>query len=106
MNLDKLFSLTPNTLTNILTTTPDTLDNSWLCQNVFYNMNFTRKQPKKKQEVGLRPTFKVFQINWPKRLACAVTELSVHYKQRYFSPPGYFSPRRSYRRVPKFCMGF
>ena len=23
-----------------------------------------------------------------------------------FSPPGYFSPRRGYRRVPKFCMGF
>ena len=22
------------------------------------------------------------------------------------SPPGYFSPRRGYRRVPKFCMGF
>ena len=26
-------------------TQPDTLDNSWLCQNVFYNSNFTRKQP-------------------------------------------------------------
>jgi hypothetical protein len=24
----------------------------------------------------------------------------------FFLPPGCFSPRRSYRRVPKFCMGF
>ena len=30
-------------------TSPDTLDNSWLRQNVFYNTNFTRKQPKKKR---------------------------------------------------------
>ena len=24
----------------------------------------------------------------------------------FFSPPGYFSPRTGYCRVPKFCMGF
>ena len=32
-------------------------DNSWVCQPVFYNMNFTRKQPRKKQPTHLTPTF-------------------------------------------------
>ena len=50
---------------------------------------------------------------WHKQLACAVTELSVHYLRRFCLflsssslRPCYFSPRRGYRRGSKFCMGF
>ena len=49
-------------------------------------------------------------------VACAVTETKCPLLTALFSllslsllslsPPGYFSPRRGYRRVPKFCMGF
>ena len=49
-------------------------------------------------------------------VACAVTETKCPLLMAFFSllsslslslsPPGYFSPRRGYRRVPKFCMGF
>ena len=38
-------------------TKPETLDNSWLQQNAFYNMNITRKQPNTKEKVFLKPTF-------------------------------------------------
>ena len=38
-------------------TKPDKMDNSWLNQNVFYNMNITRKQPNTKEKVFLKPTF-------------------------------------------------
>ena len=44
-------------------------------------------------------------------VACAVTEtkcplLTALFLFLSFFSPGYFSPRRGYRRVPKFCMGF
>ena len=47
-------------------------------------------------------------------VVCAVTETKCPLLTALFSlfsllslsPPGYFSPRRGYRRVPKFCMGF
>ena len=38
-------------------TSPDTLDNSWLNQCAFYNLNITRKQPNTKQRTFLKPTF-------------------------------------------------
>ena len=41
-------------------------------------------------------------------VACAVTVTKCPLLTAlfFFSPPGYFSPRRGYRRVLKFCMGF
>ena len=33
------------------------MDNSWLNQSVFYNMNFTRKQPNSCKQTFLTPTF-------------------------------------------------
>ena len=38
-------------------TCPSTLDNSWLCQPLFYNNNFTRKVPNSKKDTFLTPTF-------------------------------------------------
>jgi hypothetical protein len=38
-------------------TNPDTFDNSWLCQNAFFNLNFTRKQPNSNKPTYLKPTF-------------------------------------------------
>ena len=38
-------------------TQPDSFDNSWLCQNVFFNQTFNRKLPKGKKETFLTPTF-------------------------------------------------
>ena len=36
---------------------PETMDNSWINQSAFYNMNITRKQPNTKQKTYLKPTF-------------------------------------------------
>ena len=36
---------------------PSTMDNTWLNQCVFYNMNFTRKQPNSLKQTFLTPTF-------------------------------------------------
>ena len=36
---------------------PSTMDNSWLNQCIFYNMNLTRKQPNSQKKVFLTPTF-------------------------------------------------
>ena len=38
-------------------TCPSTMDNSWFNQNIFYNMNFTRKQPNSPKSTFLTPTF-------------------------------------------------
>ena len=39
-------------------TQPESLDNTWLCQNIFFNPTFTRKIPnKKKKNIFLKPTF-------------------------------------------------
>ena len=38
-------------------TAPETLDNSWLCQPVFYNLNFTMKMPNTTKSTFLKPTF-------------------------------------------------
>ena len=38
-------------------TDPETLDNSWLCQPVFYNSNFTMKMPNSSKTTFLKPTF-------------------------------------------------
>ena len=38
-------------------TNPSTMDNSWLNQCVFYNMNLTRKQPNAHKKAFLTPTF-------------------------------------------------
>ena len=38
-------------------TVPDTHDNSWLHQNVFYNNNFSRKFPNNNKTTFLTPTF-------------------------------------------------
>ena len=38
-------------------TTPETMDNSWINQCAFYNLNITRKQPNTKQRTFLKPTF-------------------------------------------------
>ena len=57
------------------------------------------------------PMFKNHKF-WSERLACAVTELSVHYQRFFFLSSffffrrRFFSPIRGYRRVLKFCMGF
>ena len=45
------------TLKQQFPTCPSTLDNSWLCQPVFFNLNFTRKVPNTKQVTYLTPTF-------------------------------------------------
>ena len=45
------------TLKQQFPTCPSTLDNSWLCQPVFYNKNFTRKAPNTKKDTYLTPTF-------------------------------------------------
>ena len=42
---------------NNFPTPPDTNDNSWLQQNIFYNNNFSRKQPNNKRTTFLTPTF-------------------------------------------------
>ena len=42
---------------NNFPTCPSTLDNSWLNQCAFYNMNFTRKQPNSNKTTFLTPTF-------------------------------------------------
>ena len=36
---------------------PETFDNSWLCQPLFYNLNFTMKMPKSSKTTFLKPTF-------------------------------------------------
>ena len=38
-------------------TDPSTMDNSWLNQCAFYNMNLTRRQPNSQKKVFLTPTF-------------------------------------------------
>ena len=38
-------------------TAPESFDNSWLCQPLFYNQNFTRKLPMSNKTAFLRPTF-------------------------------------------------
>ena len=38
-------------------TKPNTMDNSWINQSVFFNLNITRKQPNTKQKTFLKPTF-------------------------------------------------
>ena len=38
-------------------TNPETLDNSWLNQCAFYNLNITRRQPNSKQRTFLKPNF-------------------------------------------------
>ena len=38
-------------------TAPESFDNSWLCQPLFYNQNFTRKLPLSNKTAFLRPTF-------------------------------------------------
>ena len=38
-------------------TNPGTMDNTWINQCAFYNMNITRKQPNSKQATYLTPTF-------------------------------------------------
>ena len=37
--------------------TIESKDNSWMNQQIFYNLNFTRKQPRKKIQTFLTPTF-------------------------------------------------
>ena len=45
------------TFRNNFPTCPSTLDNSWLNQCTFYNMNITRKQPNSNKTTFLTPTF-------------------------------------------------
>ena len=45
------------TLKQNFPTGPETLDNSWLCQPLFYNPNFTRKLPNNSKHTFLKPTF-------------------------------------------------
>ena len=45
------------TLKQHFPTGPETLDNSWLCQPLFYNTNFTRKLPNSSKTTFLKPTF-------------------------------------------------
>ena len=40
------------TLKQHFPTGPETLDNSWLCQPLFYNLNFTRKMPNSSKTTG------------------------------------------------------
>ena len=54
--ISSIFSAFKNVKQNF-PTPPESMDNSWLCQNVFYNLKFTRKQPNNKTEVCLKPTF-------------------------------------------------
>ena len=42
---------------NLFPTEPETMDNSWILQNVFYNMNFNRKNPDNNSTVHLTPGF-------------------------------------------------
>ena len=49
--------LSYKTLKQNFPTAPESLDNSWLCQPIFYNLNFTRKVPKSSKTTFLRPTF-------------------------------------------------
>ena len=42
---------------NLFPTEPETMDNSWIMQNIFYNMNFNRKNPDNKSTVHLTPGF-------------------------------------------------
>ena len=45
------------TLKQHFPTGPETFDNSWLCQPLFFNMNFTRKMPNNSKRTFLKPTF-------------------------------------------------
>ena len=54
--LSSIFS-SYKTLKQNFPTVPETLDNSWLCQPLFYNLNFTRKLPNSSKTTFLRPTF-------------------------------------------------
>ena len=45
------------TLKKNFPTFPETLDNSWLCQPLFYNLNFTMKMPGSSKTTLLKPTF-------------------------------------------------
>ena len=54
--LSSIFA-TYKTLRKHFPTGPETLDNSWLCQPLFYNLNFTRKMPNSFKTTFLKPTF-------------------------------------------------
>ena len=42
---------------NLFPTGPETMDNSWILQNIFYNTNFNRKNPDNNATVHLTPGF-------------------------------------------------
>ena len=42
---------------NLFPTEPETMDNAWIMQNAFYNLNFHRKNPDNKSTIHLTPGF-------------------------------------------------
>ena len=42
---------------NLFPTDPEAMDNAWIMQNIFYNLNFTRKNPDNKSIIHLTPGF-------------------------------------------------